>query len=79
MDYETWYHAYHDNGMYHGPKYSSYVQADENGDLWSYHTKWGDVEDWTPALVGPALSTGDFFPQKGISDCVEGIDERLMF
>ena len=60
MDYETWYHAYFDNGMYHGPKYSGYVQLDENGDLWEYHTKWGSVEDWTPAQIGPELSSGYF-------------------
>ena len=61
MDYETWCQAYYDNGTYNGPKYSGYGQADENVDLWEYLTKWGDVEDWTPALVGPLLSTGYFY------------------
>jgi hypothetical protein len=62
MLYDEWYSSHHNaDGEYIGPKHSGYISFDEHGDAWDYHTKRGDVEDWTPALVGPLLSTGFFF------------------
>jgi len=49
---------YNQEGDYIGPKYSSYVSFDDNGDCWDNWYKRGDWEDIYHLPLGPLLPNG---------------------